>query len=97
MSFAVCASFHVHQDQFAPFVALVTENAAQSLRDEPGCHRFDVLTDPARPGEVFLYELYNDASAFDAHLATVHFQTFDRAAAPMIAKKTVTTYQTVVS
>ncbi len=97
MSFAVCVSFHIHQDQFASFLALVTENASQSLLDEPGCHRFDVLTDPARPGEVFLYELYHDASAFDAHLTTAHFQAFDRAAASMIAEKTVTTYQTVVS
>ncbi len=95
MTFAVCVSFHIHEDRTSVFLPLIAENAAQSLRDEPGCLRFDVLTDPSRPGEVFLYELYSDAAAFDTHLATAHFKAFDAASAPMIADKSVTTYRQV--
>lgn len=95
MTFAVCVSFHIHEDQISAFLPLIAENAAQSLRDEPGCLQFDVLTDPSRPGEVFLYELYSDAAAFDAHLATPHFKTFDAASAAMIADKSIATYRQV--
>lgn len=97
MTFAVCVSFHIHEDSISAFLPLIAENAAQSLRDEPGCLQFDVLTDPARPGEVFLYERYTDAAAFDVHLATAHFKSFDAASAPMIASKSVSTYGQVIS
>ena len=38
-----------------------------------------------------------DAAAFDAHLASSHFQEFDAKVAPMIASKSVTTYSEVFS
>ncbi|MEM7522936.1 MAG: antibiotic biosynthesis monooxygenase [Pseudomonadota bacterium] len=38
---------------------------------------------------MFLYEVYDDAAAFDAHLASDHFKDFDAAVAPMVAAKTV--------
>ncbi len=67
------------------------------LKDEPGCRQFDVCTDPDRPGDVFLYELYDDADAFQAHLQTPHFKSFDAKVAGMIAQKTVRTYAKVAS
>ena len=36
-----------------------------------------------------LYEIYDDAAAFDAHLATPHFAIFNEATAPLVASKTV--------
>ena len=54
-------------------------NAAASLRDEPRCKQFDVCVDPEGSGRVFLYELYVERSAFDAHLRSEHFGAFDRA------------------
>lgn len=90
--YAVTVSFSLKTGQGARFLTLVLDNAATSLRDEEGCHRFDVCTDPDRPDEVFLYELYTDAAAFQAHLATGHFKTFDAAAADMIADKQVACY-----
>lgn len=71
------------------------ENAAASLGNEAGCHQFDVATDPDRPAEVFLYELYSDAKAFSAHLETAHFATFDASTSDMIEAKDVRTYQEV--
>ena len=72
-------------------------NARTSLAEEPGCHQFDVCTDPARPDEVFLYERYTDRAAFDDHLASAHFKAFDARVAPMIAAKEVRTYHEVRS
>ncbi|WP_187429784.1 (4S)-4-hydroxy-5-phosphonooxypentane-2,3-dione isomerase [Roseobacter fucihabitans] len=93
--FAVVVTFSIPPEHFAQFMPLMQQNAATSLADEPGCHRFDIATDPARPDEVFLYELYSDEAAFRAHLSTLHFQAFDKATAAMIAEKSVKTYTSV--
>ncbi len=74
---------------------LMLANARTSLRDEDGCHQFDVATDPARTHEVFLYEIYTDRAAFEAHLASVHFKDFDAAVTGMIASKDLRTYSQV--
>ncbi len=39
---------------------------------------------------VFLYEVYDDAAAFDAHKRTPHFAAFDRDSVPFVAAKVVT-------
>lgn len=97
MSYAVCVTFQVTPDDLAAFMPLMRENAQMSLAKEQGCHRFDVLTDPDREGEVFLYELYEDRAAFDAHLETAHFKAFDAATVYMIRAKKVRTYAEVTS
>lgn len=77
------------------FMPMMLGNAKTSLSEEPGCLQFDVLTDPSRPDEVFLYELYSSRAAFDAHLASSHFLAFDQAVADMIEDKLVKTYRSV--
>ncbi|MEP2642277.1 putative quinol monooxygenase [Roseobacter sp.] len=94
--FAVTVTLHITPAHWDTFVPLMAQNAARSLADETGCHQFDVATDPAHPHEMFLYELYTDAAAFDVHLNTAHFKTFDTSTAHMIADKTVRTYAQVV-
>ena len=44
---------------------LVCANAAASLKGEPECLRFDVLTPLAGGDEVLLYEVYRDRAAFE--------------------------------
>ncbi|MFK7879065.1 putative quinol monooxygenase [Roseobacter sp.] len=94
--FAVVVTFSIKSECLADFLPLMEQNAATSLTQETGCRQFDVATDPMRPNEVFLYELYDNAAAFDAHLTTTHFQTFDAATSSMIAEKSVKTYQKVI-
>jgi quinol monooxygenase YgiN len=55
-----------------------------------------VCVDPKDRTSVFLYELYDDRAAFDAHLATAHFKKFDPAVAPMLAAKAVRTLERVL-
>ena len=73
------------EDDFLP---AMMENARVSLAEEPGCHRFDVATGD-HTGDVFLYELYTDRAAFDAHLASAHFKAFDARVADWVASKDV--------
>jgi len=95
--FAVVVTFKIVPDDWDRFLPLMHQNAATSLSIEPGCQRFDVCTDPDRPHEVFLYELYTDRAAFDGHLTSDHFKAFDTATAGMIAAKQVATYTQVQS
>lgn len=95
--FAVVVTFKVVPEDWDQFLPLMYQNAATSLKTEPDCQRFDVCTDPDRPHEAFLFELYSNRAAFDAHLASDHFKTFDAAVSPMIAAKQVATYTQVRS
>ena len=95
--FAVIVTFRFKADKADEFLPLMKLNASRSLADEPGCQRFDVCEDDAHPNEVFLYELYDDRAAFDAHLASPHFKDFDAAVADMIVEKDVRTYAQVTS
>lgn len=89
--YVVTVIFEPHAGQMEAFLPLMLENARLSLADEPGCHRFDVCLseDGSR---VFLYELYTDEAAFGDHVETVHFKSFDRAVADLVAQKTVKIY-----
>lgn len=95
--YAVTVLFKIKEGRRDEFLPLMIENAKLSLRDEPGCSRFDVCTDPTRPDDVFLYEIYDDAAAFQAHLQTPHFKDFDTKVFSMIAEKSVWTYAEVTS
>jgi quinol monooxygenase YgiN len=84
----VTVTFETAPDDAAAFLARVRQQAADSLRDEPGRHRFDVCTD-ADSSRVFLYEIYTDNSAFQAHLKTPHYKAFDAEVGPIVRYKTV--------
>ena len=64
MPFAVVVTFQIEPARYVEFMPLMLSNAQASLTQEPGCLQFDVATDPARPNEVFLYEIYSDRAAF---------------------------------
>ena len=87
--FVVTVHFTIDPERSDDFMALMLENAARSRRDEPSCRQFDVCIDDARPGSVFLYELYDDAAAFDAHLAAPHYTAFAAATAPMVRERAI--------
>ena len=92
--FGLTVTIRLHPGQGAAFLPLIQANAAASLAEEPGCLRFDVLTPEAGDGtEVFLYEVYADAAAFDTHLATPHYRRLDTATRHMIATKDVRRYR----
>lgn len=92
--FAVTVTFRLHPGQMGAFLPLMMQNAQTSLRQEPGCHQFDVCHGGA-PDTVFLYELYTDAAAFEAHLAAPHFQDFSARTNDMVVSKDVATYTQV--
>ncbi len=92
---AVVVTFQIKPERIEDFMPLMRDNANASLNREAGCHQFDICTDRQRPNEVFLYELYSDSAAFDAHLQSPHYHEFDAGTADMIEEKRVLTYEKV--
>jgi quinol monooxygenase YgiN len=86
---ALVVEFRIHPGHVAAFTAAIAGNARASLAHEPGCRRFDVCRDPADPGLFFLYELYDDEAAIQAHLQSAHFRRMDQATAGWVQGKTV--------
>ena len=91
--YVVAVEFAIDPAWWEQFLPLMLDNAHRSRSDEPGCRQFDVCIDPARAGVVFLYELYDDRAAFDAHLASPHFKAFAAATETMIVNRHVATWQ----
>jgi (4S)-4-hydroxy-5-phosphonooxypentane-2,3-dione isomerase len=82
--FVLVVSLRVKPDRDRQFLTAIEANAAASLRDEPGCRRFDVLRDNADPHRYLLYEMYDDEAAFQAHRNMPHFPVWRRAAAECV-------------
>ena len=74
--YVVSVEFVVQPEHAAAFRREVIANARVSRDTEPGCRQFDVCAMPDDPATIFLYEVYADRAAFDAHLATSHFRSF---------------------
>jgi (4S)-4-hydroxy-5-phosphonooxypentane-2,3-dione isomerase len=67
-----------YKDQF---VEAVVEDARSSVANEPGCLRFDVIQDANDANRIWLYEVYKDEAAFQAHLQAPHLLKFRDTAA----------------
>jgi quinol monooxygenase YgiN len=47
-----------------------------ATRAEPGCRAYRVHRSTSDPRRFFLYELYDDQAALDAHRAAPHFEQY---------------------
>lgn len=78
--FSLTVQLEVRAEDREEFLAAITENAAASVRDEPGCHRFDVTAVEGDGTRFVLHELYDDAEAFEAHKRAPHFAAWRQVA-----------------
>jgi autoinducer 2-degrading protein len=86
---ALVVEFRIKPAHIDAFERAIVENARLSRETEPGCRQFDVCRDGADPTLFFLYELYDDDAAIEAHLRTPHYQAMNAATAEWVASKTV--------
>lgn len=87
--FVITVVFEVRPESASEFSDAVQAQAKNSVDNETDCHLFDVCRDSDRPDRFFLYEIYSDEAAFDAHLESVHFKDFDQKVAQMVVSKSV--------
>ena len=87
--YVLVVDFVVKPEHVQAFTAEIVKNARASRETEPGCRQFDVCRDPDDRSIFFLYELYDDPAAIDAHLQSPHFLSMDGATRDWVASKAV--------
>ena len=73
---AVIATVRVKTDQRARFLEFLEDDVEGSLREEPGCVRFDVLEDDSTAGCFHIYEVYSGPEAYAAHVEAPYYKRF---------------------
>jgi quinol monooxygenase YgiN len=86
---ALVVEFRIKPGHIDAFDEAIRANARASVANESGCRQFDVCRDPADPALFFLYELYDDDAAIQAHLQSPHFLQMSAATAPWVEAKLV--------
>ena len=76
----------IQPGQIDQYLALLKVNGAASVK-EPGCHEFNITVSQKDPNHVFIFEVYDNAAAVEAHRATDHFKTYAAATKDMIVKR----------
>ncbi len=83
---ALFVSFNVKPERRDQFLAAAEDDSTCSVRDEPGCMRFDVLQDANDDNRFYFYEVYRDDAAYQAHTQAAHYARWRAAAAEVLAE-----------
>jgi quinol monooxygenase YgiN len=84
---ALVVEIRAHPGQKAALLARLRQHRDNVLAKEPGCQYFDLLEVEGDEDTLFLYEVYEDAAALEAHAQTEHFQAYRSDTDPMIAER----------
>ncbi len=93
--YVVLVDYSVEAKNLDELKSLILGVASASIA-EPGCRRFDVMA-PTTPGHILLWEVFDDANAFQAHTASVPFKDFVAAAGKLGATRVATPGSFVVT
>ena len=86
-SLVLLVELQMNPGQRDAFLTRVGVHRSKVLDNEPGCQGFEVLVPAEDEDTVFLYEVYADQSALDAHLQTPYMQEYLADTGPMIADR----------
>lgn len=85
---ALVVDLRIASGKLDQFLARAGRHAETCLAKEDGCLRFDILVPHDESDRVYLYELYADQAAVDAHLASEHMAEYLADTKAMIAERT---------
>lgn len=75
-------------DQMAKYLEAIKENGAASVK-EPGCREFNITVLANNPNHVFLFEVYDNEAAMNAHRNTDHYKKYQATAANMVTGRNI--------
>jgi (4S)-4-hydroxy-5-phosphonooxypentane-2,3-dione isomerase len=75
--------------QIENYLAAIEEVGAAAIKTEPGCSEFDITISQKDPNRLFIFEVYDNAAAFDAHLKSDHYKKYAAAVKDIVAKREV--------
>ena len=70
---ALVVKIHMKAEFREQFLKEMWADAIGSEKNEPGCLMFNIVHDNADPNILYLFEVYKDAKAVDAHKKMPHF------------------------
>jgi autoinducer 2-degrading protein len=73
--------------QIENYLAALKENGATAVQTEPGCREFNIAVSRSDPNHVFIFEVYDNSAALDAHRQTDHFKKYAATTKDMVAKR----------
>jgi len=71
--YVIVATIQIQPERREAFMEEMLADARGSVGSEPGCLRFDVIQDREDANRIYLYEVYRDEAAFEAHGRAPHF------------------------
>jgi quinol monooxygenase YgiN len=71
--YVIIAPIQIKEGTKEQFLEALLPNAQAAANTEPGCLRFDVIQDAGDPNRVWVYEVYVDEDAFQAHTSSEHY------------------------
>jgi autoinducer 2-degrading protein len=83
---ATIVEIEVKPEEMDKFLVALKENAAATIK-EPGCRRYDFMRLASTPNQIWIYEVYENAAAVEAHRATEHFKTYVTATRDLVVKR----------
>jgi autoinducer 2-degrading protein len=75
--------------QIENYLPAIKEVGAATIKTEPGCSEFDITVSQKEPNRPFIFEVYDNAAGFDAHLKTDHYKKYAATAKDIVAKREV--------
>jgi quinol monooxygenase YgiN len=95
MAYVVAALWRAkegEQERIAELIEIMTPLS----RAEPACRFYQAHRSPDDPRLFFLYEQYEDAAGYEAHMATPHFEEYVRGEAiPRLESRERAFYETM--
>lgn len=69
-------SFTIQPERRDDFIRAARRTARDSLANEPGSQRFEIIADEENPNVIYLNEVYADLDAFNTHAGGPYFGAF---------------------
>ena len=63
----ILVELEIKPEHLEAFMVEAARHAADTRENEPGCVQFDISTDKSSANVVYLYEVYADDDALEAH------------------------------
>jgi len=81
------AELDIDPTRLNSFNAAANTLAEAVLRNEPGVAAYHAVSEAGNPGRVHVFEMYDDADAYQAHMRQTHFQDFRTTTERMVTSR----------
>ena len=87
--------YEISPVELEKFIEALKENGAATIK-EPGCLQFDFSQSATNPNQIFIYEVYENETAVQAHRNSDHFKKYVAATKDMAVNRQIRPMVSVV-